>query len=85
MAVVALITVAVMALLILLFLYYLGVFYKVKVEVRRPPFADCIFVYKFYRGSYSTAGHAFQEVSKYKSDHCCVGIYYDDPKKVKRT
>lgn len=82
MAVVALITIGVMALILFAILSYLGLFQKIKVQVRRPPFADCIFLYKFFRGRYSNSAPAFHEVSKFSSKFCCVGIYFDDPEKV---
>ncbi len=82
MAVVALITIGVMALILFAILGYLGLFQKIKVQVRRPPFADCIFLYKFFRGRYSNSAPAFHEVSKFSSKFCCVGIYFDDPEKV---
>lgn len=79
---VALITIAFMAIALIAILYYLGVFLKVKVEVRKPPFAESIFVYKFHRGPYNTAGKAFDEISKLTNKFDCAGIYFDDPEVV---
>eukprot|EP00795_Rhopilema_esculentum_P008082 gene8082-13997_t len=61
---------------------FVGVFLKVKVEVKRPPFAECTFLYKFYQGPYNTSGKAFDEVSKLGKKFCCAGIYFDDPEVV---
>ena len=73
----------IVALVLLALLYYLGVFLKVKVEVKRPPFAECTFLYKFHQGPYNTSGKAFDEVSKLGKKFCCAGIYFDDPEVVR--
>ena len=78
-------TLAIVALLFLSILHWLGVFVKVRVEVRRPPFGECTFFYKFYQGPYQKAGEAFGEVSKLAKRFPCVGIYFDDPEKVSRS
>ena len=78
-----LVAIAVVALILLAILYYLGVFVSVKVEVRKPPFGDCTFLYKFHRGPYNNAGKAFDEVGKLASKFPCTGIYFDDPEKVR--
>ena len=74
-----LVTIAIVAVVLLAILYYLGIFIKVKVEVRKPPFGDCIFLYKFHRGPYNQCGKAYDELSKLKSKFPCAGIYFDDP------
>eukprot|EP00794_Sanderia_malayensis_P011806 gene11806-13029_t len=84
MTFVALITVAIMVIIFIFILNYLGVFQKIKIEVKRPPFAACTFLYKFYKGRYSSAGTAFHELDKVKGNKrfSCVGIYFDDPDQV---
>ena len=77
-----LVAIAVVAIILFVILYYLGIFIKVKVEVKKPPFGDCTFLYKFHRGPYNQAGKAFDEVSKLTNRFPCAGIYFDDPEKV---
>ena len=82
MITVTLLTIAVMAFVLFAILYYLGVFVKVKVEVKKPPFGESTFIYKFHRGPYNTAGKAFDEISKLTNKFHCAGIYFDDPEEV---
>lgn len=48
-----------------------------------PPLGQATIAYKFQRGPYSSAGQIFTEAALLAPDNKALGIYYDDPDKVK--
>ena len=71
-------------LFLLVFLIYSGLFTSINISVKPPPIKGGAYLYKFYQQHYRLAGEAYREVLKFPTkEHQCLGIYYDDPKKVK--
>lgn len=81
---------------ILITLIYLGYFTRVEVKSGSPPvpFANRAFAYKSFKDNYSGIGYQFTvlhnltvvqptEVRNKLSEAIAVGIYYDNPDKVK--
>nr|KAG5697111.1 hypothetical protein BaRGS_002027 [Batillaria attramentaria] len=54
----------------------------VDVGAGHPPLGAAVIAYKFGRGPYKEVGPLFTEVCTIAPDNKCLGIYYDDPKKV---
>ena len=81
---------------ILITLIYLGYFSRVEVKSGSPPvpFANATFAYKSFKDNYSGIGYQFTvlhnltavqpiELRNKLSEAVAVGIYYDNPDKVK--
>lgn len=74
-------------LIILWYAYISGLFYKFDVKTGVPVCFKTIFIgYKFHIGSYRDINKAFYEIESIVpiSDNKIIGIYYDDPDKVKK-
>ncbi|XP_067684129.1 testis-expressed protein 264 homolog [Haliotis asinina] len=67
---------------VFLLLVYSGLFRTVEVGAGRPPIADVVIAYKFFRGPYKETGPHFTELAKLAPDNKCLGIFYDDPNTV---
>ncbi|XP_071807439.1 testis-expressed protein 264-like [Asterias amurensis] len=59
-----------------------GLFHEIEVGTKKSPISKLRIAYKFARGSYSNAGSLFTEVTKLSPEGRCLGVYYDDPKRV---
>ncbi|KAJ0023882.1 hypothetical protein NQD34_003781 [Periophthalmus magnuspinnatus] len=64
------------------FLVYSGLFSKVVVLTGSPPIKKVIIVYKFIQGPYKNCGHVFKKSQSIGPTLPCIGVFYDDPKKV---
>ena len=74
-------------LIILWYAYISGLFYKFDVKTGVPVcFKNICIGYKFHIGSYRDINKAFHEIESIVpiSDNKIIGIYYDDPDKVKK-
>ncbi|XP_050412690.1 testis-expressed protein 264 homolog [Patella vulgata] len=67
---------------LLALLVYSGLFENVTVGAGPPPIGEVFVAYRFSRGPYKEAGQIFTELTHLAPDNKCLGIYYDDPKRV---
>ena len=69
---------------IFVYLVYSGLFAKVTVDTKEPPFegSGLTLAYKVGTGAYKNCGHLFTEASSILPTNKCAGIYYDDPETV---
>jgi len=73
-------------LLVLVFLYYIGLFYRPVVSTGKGPFDGTFRVaYKFGRVPYQNVTTFFKEIMEVYPKCKAVGIYYDDPTSVPAT
>ena len=81
-----LLIIIILILIAILLCFYIGLFTPIKIKVSKPVFPiGGHFFYKFHQTQYSEARFAFREIAKFplKTSFHTVGIYYDDPKKVR--
>ena len=64
------------------FVVYSGLFATIIPGAGPPPIKNVKIAYKFGRGPYKNVGPIFTEVCSLAPRLRCVGIYYDDPKRV---
>ncbi|XP_020789894.2 testis-expressed protein 264 homolog [Boleophthalmus pectinirostris] len=64
------------------FLIYSGLLSEVVVLTGSPPIKKITIVYKFIQGPYKNCGHVFKESQSIGPTLPCIGVFYDDPKKV---
>lgn len=61
---------------------YSGLLSEVVVQTGSPPIKKITIVYKFVEGPYKNCGHVFGEANSIGPKLPCIGVFYDDPKKV---
>lgn len=61
---------------------YSGLLPDITVLTGYPPIKKITFAYKFREGSYKNSGQLFKESRKIAPTLSCIGVFYDDPKKV---
>ncbi|XP_054639584.1 testis-expressed protein 264 [Dunckerocampus dactyliophorus] len=61
---------------------YSGLFSQIIVSTGYPPIKKVTFVYKLKVGPYKNCGKVFHEANSIGPTLSCIGIFYDDPKKV---
>ncbi|XP_037346362.2 testis-expressed protein 264 homolog isoform X1 [Pungitius pungitius] len=61
---------------------YSGLLSDITVLTGFPPIKKITFVYKFKKGPYESCGELFKESHGIGPKLSCIGVYYDDPKKV---
>ncbi|KAM8915661.1 testis-expressed protein 264 [Spinachia spinachia] len=61
---------------------YSGLLSDITVLTGHPPIKKITFVYKFKKGPYESCGELFKESHGIGPKLSCIGVYYDDPKKV---
>nr|XP_057935589.1 testis-expressed protein 264 homolog isoform X2 [Doryrhamphus excisus] len=61
---------------------YSGLFSQIIVFTGYPPIKKATFVYKLKEGPYKNCGEVFKEANSIGPTLSCMGIFYDDPKKV---
>ncbi|KAK7916556.1 hypothetical protein WMY93_012317 [Mugilogobius chulae] len=64
------------------FLIYSGLLAQVVVLTGSPPVKKITIVYKFLQGPYKNCGQLFKESSSIGPKLPCIGVFYDDPRKV---
>lgn len=64
------------------YILYSGLLSEIIVLTGSPPIQKLIFAYKFKQGPYKNCGQLFQESHKIGPKLSCIGVFYDDPKKV---
>ena len=79
-------TIITLIVIVIMLCFYIGLFTSIKIKVTKPiiPIGGHFF-YKFHQTQYSESRFAFREIAKFplKTAFHTVGIYYDDPKKVR--
>ncbi|XP_061779586.1 testis-expressed protein 264 homolog isoform X1 [Nerophis lumbriciformis] len=71
-------------LLLILATYFLysGLFAQVIIFTGYPPIKNVTFVYKLQEGPHKNRAELFKEASRIGPNTFCMGVFYDDPKKV---
>jgi len=69
---------------VILALWYAGALARIIVSVGKPVVKNMWIAYKFYQGPYDKCGSHFDELCKLLPDIHSLGVYYDDPRKVRR-
>ncbi|XP_068568278.1 testis-expressed protein 264 homolog [Cebidichthys violaceus] len=64
------------------YVLYSGLLTDVTVLTGSPPIKKITFVYKFKQGPYQNSGPLFKESHSIGPKLSCIGVFYDDPKKV---
>ncbi|XP_074529309.1 testis-expressed protein 264 [Halichoeres trimaculatus] len=64
------------------YILYSGLLSEIIVLTGSPPIKKIIFAYKFKQGPYKNCGQLFQESHSIGPKLSCIGVFYDDPKKV---
>ncbi|XP_034388172.1 testis-expressed protein 264 [Cyclopterus lumpus] len=64
------------------YVLYSGLLSDVTVLTGSPPIKKITFVYKFKKGPYQNCGQLFKESLSIGPKRACIGVFYDDPKKV---
>ncbi|KAF7664671.1 hypothetical protein LDENG_00170040 [Lucifuga dentata] len=64
------------------FMFYSGLLSDIKVQTGSPPIKNITFVYKFKQGPYKNCGQLMKESHTIGPKLSCIGVFYDDPKKV---
>ncbi|XP_028262476.1 testis-expressed protein 264 [Parambassis ranga] len=64
------------------YILYSGFLADITVLTGCPPIKKIIFAYKFKQGPYKNCGQLFKESNYIGPGLPCVGVFYDDPKKV---
>lgn len=64
------------------FMLYSGLLSEINVQTGSPPIKNITFAYKFKQGPYKKCGQLFKESLSIGPKLTCIGIFYDDPKKV---
>ena len=80
-----LLLVGVVALLALLFLIYSGLLHPVVIKTVASPYLGFLVCYKFWTAPYEDRESAFNAISKLAPNNRAIGIYYDDPDKVRHS
>ncbi|KAG7493146.1 hypothetical protein JOB18_002086 [Solea senegalensis] len=62
--------------------YYLGLLSDITVLAGSPPIKKITFAYKFNEGPYKTCAQLLKESRSIGPKLSCIGVFYDDPKKV---
>lgn len=65
------------------FLLYSGLLADVTIKTGPPPVRNITIAYKFKEGAYKDCGAAFTESYSIEPKLSSIGIFYDDPKKVR--
>lgn len=60
-------------------LFYIGIFYDVKISVGKPIIGSVWIAYKNYTGPYEKCGPNFTEVCSLCPKLDSIGIFYDEP------
>ncbi|XP_077385572.1 testis-expressed protein 264 isoform X2 [Festucalex cinctus] len=64
------------------YLLYSGLLSNIVISTGSPPIKKVTFVYKFKEGPYKKCAELFKETNSIAPALSCIGIFYDDPKKV---
>ncbi|XP_077430136.1 testis-expressed protein 264 [Vanacampus margaritifer] len=64
------------------YLLYSGLLSDIVISTGSPPIKKVTFVYKFKEGSYKKCAELLKEANSIGPALSCIGIFYDDPKKV---
>lgn len=62
---------------------YSGLLSHITVRTGPPPLKKITFAYKFKQGPYRNCRQLFRESHSIGPKLSCIGVFYDDPKKVK--
>jgi len=62
---------------------YSGLLHQIEIGVGKPPISNVTVAYKFDRGPYNNCGHLFCEALSLAPKLRTIGVYYDDPDKVR--
>lgn len=65
------------------YVMYSGLFSEINIRTGAPPMRNITIAYKFKQGPYKDCGALFTECSKLDPKLSTVGVFYDDPKKVR--
>ncbi len=65
------------------YMLYSGLLSDITVLTGSPPIKKITFAYKFKKGPYSNSGQLFKESHKIGPKLSCIGVFYDDPEKVR--
>ncbi|XP_075966770.1 testis-expressed protein 264 homolog isoform X1 [Anarhichas minor] len=64
------------------YVLYSGLLTDITVLTGSPPIKKITFVYKYKQGPYQQSGQLFKESHRIGPKLSCIGVFYDDPKKV---
>lgn len=64
------------------YILYSGLLSDITILTGCPPIKKITFAYKFKEGSYKNCGQLFKESHSIGPKLSCIGVFYDDPKKV---
>ncbi|XP_026162774.1 testis-expressed protein 264 isoform X2 [Mastacembelus armatus] len=64
------------------YIFYSGLLSEITVLTGSPPIKKITFAYKFKQGPYKSCGKLFKESHSVGPKLSCIGVFYDDPKKV---
>lgn len=64
------------------YMLYSGLFSDITVLTGSPPIKKITFAYKFKEGPYKNCGQLFKESHNIGPKLSCIGVFYDDPRKV---
>ncbi|XP_056256266.1 testis-expressed protein 264 [Seriola aureovittata] len=78
----ALISLLLSLLTVAAYILYSGLLSDIIVLTGSPPMKKITFAYKFKEGPYKNCGQLFKESLSIGPKLSCIGVYYDDPKKV---
>lgn len=65
------------------YVMYSGLFFKINIQTGSPPMRNITIAYKYKQGPYKDCGALFTECSKLGPKLNTIGVFYDDPKKVR--
>lgn len=66
------------------YIMYSGLTSKIIIKTGLPPVRSITVAYKYRTGAYKDCGSVFRESSSIGPKLSCIGIFYDNPKKVSR-
>ncbi|XP_029358232.1 testis-expressed protein 264 [Echeneis naucrates] len=69
-------------LMVAVYFLYSGLLSDIIVLTGSPPVKKITFAYKFKQGPYKNCGQLFKETNSIGPKLTCIGVFYDDPKKV---
>lgn len=64
------------------YVMYSGLMSEINIRTGSPPIKNITIAYKFKQGPYKDCGQVFTESCSIGPKLTCLGVFYDDPKKV---
>lgn len=64
------------------YILYSGLLWDITILTGSPPIKRITFAYKFQQGPYKDCGQLLKESHSIAPKLSCIGVFYDDPKKV---